>query len=249
MAFEIGSGGGGGASVDNARNRLLNNNGKSNTNITRRYSSGNGASAGGGDAMSFIAALYAQQQEAQKAARQSAYNATVDAQNRAYGAAKNDVNKTANKSLQEAYVNRMMSEKNLGQQMSAQGLNGGATESTIAGIQNNYGNSRNNIETARNDNLSNLANTYQNNLSQAAAALESGMAGDYANYVANLASMVASNPVAYSSVTQGDSASNSGMADYYKKLLQQYQSGSNGSVYNSQSNSNLVNSYLNNIGY
>lgn len=73
----------------------------------------------------------------------------------------------AENALREAYVNRMLSQKNLQQQLNAQGLTGGAAESAIAGLLNNYGNARNNIETQRMNNLADLLNMYQNNVATA----------------------------------------------------------------------------------
>lgn len=73
----------------------------------------------------------------------------------------------AENALREAYINRMMSQKNLQQQLNAQGLTGGAAESVIAGLMNNYGNARNNIETQRMNDLASLLNTYQNNIAKA----------------------------------------------------------------------------------
>jgi len=73
----------------------------------------------------------------------------------------------AENALREAYVNRMLSQKNLQQQLNAQGLTGGAAESAIAGLLNNYGSARNNIETQRMNNLADLLNMYQNNVATA----------------------------------------------------------------------------------
>ena len=73
----------------------------------------------------------------------------------------------ADKSLREAYINYMMNKKNLAQGLSAMGMSGGATESSMAKLFNNYGNSRNNINTTLADNLAGLLNEYQGNVSNA----------------------------------------------------------------------------------
>lgn len=73
----------------------------------------------------------------------------------------------ADKSLREAYINYMMNKKNLAQGLSAMGMSGGATESSMAKLFNNYGSSRNNINTTLADNLANLLNEYQGNVSNA----------------------------------------------------------------------------------
>lgn len=77
------------------------------------------------------------------------------------------VNDDANKSLREAYVNYMMNKKNLAQGLSAMGMSGGATESSLAKLFNNYGSSRNNINTTLAENIAGLLNEYQGNVSNA----------------------------------------------------------------------------------
>lgn len=147
----------------------------------------------GGNYADQLKALYDQQQQklneyqqAQNTAAQNAYSKNLAALQSAYNgkmanldnslqnaksqlassynASKKSINDDAAKAMQEAYVNRMMSQKNLQQQLSAQGLSGGASESAIAGLINNYGNARNNIDTTRNHNLSSLEQTYTQNL-------------------------------------------------------------------------------------
>ena len=93
-----------------------------------------------------------------------------------YNQSKSSINTDAENSLRQAYINKMLSEKNLGQQLSAQGLTGGATESTLAGMLNNYGNARNNINTTTNNNLTNLEGNYSSNLSQAQQAYNTAVA-------------------------------------------------------------------------
>lgn len=98
------------------------------------------------------------------------YDSTVSRLNAARDKSLGDVNKDAERSLQEAYINNMLTKKNLNQRLSAMGYNGGATESTMASLANQYGNSRNGINETLNDNISNLNMTYGDNL---AAALQS----------------------------------------------------------------------------
>ncbi len=92
------------------------------------------------------------------------YNSSVNSLRNQYNNSANELQNDAAKSLKEAYINKMLTQKTLGQQLSAQGFSGGATESTMAGLHNNYGNARNNINTTLNDNLTSLNNTLQNNL-------------------------------------------------------------------------------------
>ena len=95
------------------------------------------------------------------------YGETTDTLGRTYNSSLSDINNDAENSLRQAYINRMLSERNLGQELSALGLNGGAAESTIASLLNNYGNARNEIITGQNKSRSNLYDTYMNNLSDA----------------------------------------------------------------------------------
>lgn len=115
-----------------------------------------------------------------------AYNRSMDIVNNYYNTAKSNLEKNYNESigtldrnnaqntsainadaeeaLRQAYINNMLSRKSLQQAMTAQGLNGGATETTRASLENNYGNARNSIDTTRNRNLAELLSQYQNNL-------------------------------------------------------------------------------------
>jgi len=133
-----------------------------------------------------------------KAAAQAAYDRGMGALNDAYGEQMNSLNSNlesarnqllnnynysrnniandAADSLRQAYINRMNSQRNLGQQMSAQGLSGGATETTLAGMLNNYGNARNNINTTANRSYADLENNYNNNLASAQQAYNSAVA-------------------------------------------------------------------------
>lgn len=112
------------------------------------------------------------------------YDSTVGTLDTSYDNSKNNVNTQSNKALQEAYINRMLSQKNLAQNMSAQGISGGMSETTQAGLFNNYGNARNNIETTRSDNLADLEATHQNNLAAALQQYNNQMAQDAAQKAA-----------------------------------------------------------------
>lgn len=156
-------------------------------------------------AYSALLAAYAQKQNdyeeylrQQREAAQNAYNRGMNALNSAYDSqmgslssnlnetrsqlanqynrSKQNVNDDAANSLRQAYINSMLSKRNLGQQMSAQGLTGGASETTMANMLNNYGNARNNINTTANSNLANLEGNYSNSLSQAMQAYNSAVA-------------------------------------------------------------------------
>ena len=205
------------------------------------------------DYASQLAELYAQQQAQaqalaaqQRAAAESAYragmerlgqawdtktgalkdnlNSTLANLQRQYDASKNEVNADANKSLREAYINYMLNKKNLNQNLTAQGIGGGAAESTMAGMYNNYGNSRNNINTTLNDNLTSLENTYQGNISNANQQYNSAYANalsDYLNYQNQLEQNLANSIVgSYGNMVSSLGSLDSGYTNALYDLLQ-----------------------------
>ena len=98
------------------------------------------------------------------------YDSTVSRLNAARDKSMGDVRSDAEDSLRQAYINNMMTRKNLNQRLSAMGMNGGATETTMSSLENQYGKSRSGINETLNKNISNLDMTYGDNL---AAALQS----------------------------------------------------------------------------
>ena len=207
----------------------------------------------GVDYASQLANLYAQQQAQaqeyaaqQRAAAESAYragmerlgeawnaktgalkdnlNSTLSGLQRQYDSSKNEVNADANKSLREAYINYMLNRKNLNQNLSAQGIGGGAAESTQAGMYNNYGTSRNNINTTLNDNLTSLENMYQGNIASAQQQYNSAYANalsDYLNYQNQLEQNLANSIVgSYGNMVNSLGSLNSGYTDTLYNLLE-----------------------------
>jgi len=166
-------------------------------------SGGGGSSYNAGDAYSALLAAYRGNNyddylAQMRAAAQNAYDRGMSSLNSAYDSqmsmlaknlastksqlldqynrSKKSINADSESSLKQAYINKMLSEKNLDQQMSAQGLTGGATETTRAAMSNNYGNARNNINTETNKNLSALEGNYNDNLAQAVQAYNTAVA-------------------------------------------------------------------------
>ncbi len=142
-------------------------------------------------------------QEAQRKAREEAYQKAAAQQKTNYDFSAGQVNDATGKALQEAYVNRMLQNKNLQQSLSAQGLNGGASETTTAGMYNNYNNARNNLETERQSQLASLLNTYQNNMAQLEQQRASGEAADLSQYQTALQNLTANNTTNLISLLQG----------------------------------------------
>lgn len=142
-------------------------------------------------------------QEAQRKAREEAYARSTAQQQTNYEYGRGQVNDATDTALRQAYINRMQRQRNLNQLLSAQGLNGGASETTTAGMLNNYANSRNALETERTAQLANLMNTYQNNLTELANQKASGDAADLTAYQTNLGNLAANNANNMISLIQG----------------------------------------------
>lgn len=169
-------------------------------------------SGGGMDYWSMLAYMMEQQRAAAEAAYAKSRANLETAYNNTYDSLRNNLNSAlgrmeenykygegiqrddANKSLQQAYINYMMNRRNLGQNLAAAGISGGATESSLANMYNNYGNSRNNINTTLAQNLRDLQNTYENNVASANQAYNSQWAEanqSYNNYLNQLEQMLA----------------------------------------------------------
>ena len=169
-----------------------------------------------------LKSIYDAQAEAQRRARRAAYDAAVSAQRAEYNANVAKVNSAADKALREAYINKMQSQRIMGQQMAAQGLNGGYSETTAAGLQNNYGNARNALETERSGQLNDLNITLQNNIAAARKILDTGNAGDYRQYLTDVAKLIAANPTQSLSMEQGgagSTGSGKGLYELYQEML------------------------------
>lgn len=87
---------------------------------------------------------------------ESNYNSALGVLQDSYNQGTGNVNQQADKSQQQAYINYMLTMRDMPQLLAAQGVNGGAAESTLAGLKNNYGNARNEIDTGRNNSLAEL---------------------------------------------------------------------------------------------
>ena len=129
----------------------------------------------------------------------------------AYNRSKKSINTDSEASLRQAYINKMLSERNLGQMMSAQGLSGGATETSMANMLNNYGNARNAINTTTNNNLKELEGNYNDSLAQAAQA--------YNTAVANTNAQKTQQVMALENALAGNEMS--ALTDYHQLMQQQ----------------------------
>lgn len=130
---------------------------------------------------------------------ESGYNSAKESLKRQYDQSVSDINADAERALRESWVNKRMTEKSLPQNLAAQGISGGASESTLARLNTDYGNSRNEVNTTRNDNLTEVGGIYQNGLAAAeqqyrdalseldswAAQMQMQIENDYANGIAS----------------------------------------------------------------
>lgn len=215
-------------------------------------SGGDGGSGGGGgslqaapaaDPYAGIYSLYEQQLNAQRDALAQQRQARLDALRANYNNARSkldssfasgeaDLNQDANEALREAYIDSMLNQKALNQQLLGQGITGGAAESILARAYNNYGNNRNAIERNRMDRLTSLLNNYQGTLGDIENSYLAGMAdadSDYSGSIANamtgfydkMANMQAQNAASQYKAALGKSGSSSSTKaeDPYKDVL------------------------------
>lgn len=77
-----------------------------------------------------------------------------------YNSGRAELNANIENQLRELYIARMMADKALPVQMAAQGINGGAAESTLAGNRNQYQTNRNTLYRDANAKLADLLKTY-----------------------------------------------------------------------------------------
>lgn len=158
------------------------------------YSSGGGGGGGNDWFQEYLEQLRNAAQEAynrnqesinnmynsQVASAGTSYNASKKQLADAYSSQQNKLQSGTEDALRQAYISKMQEQKNLDQNLAAQGISGGLSESSKASLANNYGNSRASIQSALTDNLSDLANTYNGNLAD--------METNYQNLLQSLAS-------------------------------------------------------------
>lgn len=165
--------------------------------------SGDGGGSGGGvNALELLNAFL----QAQQKARDEAYRVAEAQQKNDYEYAAGRLNTDTDRALQEAYINKMLSLLHLPQDMTAQGLGGGASETTLGSLYNNYGNARAKLESERQRQLAGLLNTHQNNLAQLRAQRASGAQTALNAYNTQLAKLMASNTPLLLSLSGQDGA-------------------------------------------
>lgn len=173
-----------------------------------------GGSVGGGSSTATAQSIYenylAQILADQKAASEARQRALEENYNRALATLQakhnnevSNLQNSADDSMRQAYISYMLGQKGINQQLANQGINGGATESILANLYNNYGSNRNAIANQLqkglaqlnadyNGNVASLANSYGNNLADVLADYYDSAASTKENYASKIASLLAS---------------------------------------------------------
>lgn len=114
--------------------------------------------------------------ERMKELLQGNYNSQVGVLNAAKKKSTKETKQDAEKALRQAYVSNMLGRRDLNQRLALQGLNGGATETTLAKLANQYGNARTDIVNQRARDISGINQTYAENLAKALQDYNSALA-------------------------------------------------------------------------
>lgn len=115
------------------------------------FGGSSGASGGYSTGNPYTDALYAQQQAAEQRIQ-----AQIDsAVNRLEGQ-KSDVDQQYNDAARQAYINKMLSQRDMGQQLAASGITGGLSESSRIGLENQYSENLNSLTQNRNNALNEI---------------------------------------------------------------------------------------------
>lgn len=145
----------------------------------------------GGGSYPDLTALLRKSYEASIANNQLQYDNTMKAAQAAYDSGAKQVNSAADNALREAYISKMIAQRDMPQQLTANGMSGGLAESTVAKLANNYANNRAGVETGRLDSLGTLGDTLLQSQYSAANQLAERNAADAQNYYEQLAQQYA----------------------------------------------------------
>ena len=165
---------------------------------------------------------------------EKARDEALAAQKTQYDNASFDLNKSHNKALQEAYITKMQSKKSVPQMLAQQGINGGASETTLSNINRAYQNARNTandnfntnkitLDTNYGDNTRQIRENYQDRL-DALADVENETKMTWAQYLAEQAAAAAASSGGGYGGSRGGSTnrvvSNPGYTQHQKKYNQ-----------------------------
>lgn len=113
---------------------------------------------------------------------QSSYSSNAGYLGNAYNEGVNQANTNANEAARQQYIAYRQNKNNLGEQLSTNGITGGASETALNQILNSYSANLANAEAARQEALSDLSNEYNSNLAGLMSQLQSNMASINSQY-------------------------------------------------------------------
>lgn len=123
--------------------------------------------------------------EAQIAAAEAKYQAQIDSAVRELEYQKEGINDQFGTGAQQAYINKMLAQRDLPQQLASTGIQGGLTESSLLSLENEYSNNYNDLLKERNRSNNEVDLNIANVRANGAAA----MAEAAANYQAQMAQL------------------------------------------------------------
>lgn len=138
---------------------------------------------------------YRQAMEAQRAQAEQAYQTALANLQNARNQSANNLRQNSDEAKRQAFINYMLGKRDVNQQLSNQGINGGATESVLADMFNTYGNNRNAIDNNYANALAELDTRYNENVANLGANYgqdTTGITSNYYNTIANLQANYAS---------------------------------------------------------
>lgn len=110
------------------------------------------------------------------------YNTNAGQLGNVYNQGVNQANLTSDEAARQQYIAYMQNRKNLAEQLSTNGITGGASETALNQILNSYSSNLADTEASRQNALAELANEYNGNLSDLMAQLQSNQASINSQY-------------------------------------------------------------------
>lgn len=116
------------------------------------------------------------------AAAENSYSNSLSNLNNSYNANVSQANMSADDAARQQYIAYMQNKNKLGEQLSAQGITGGASETALNSILNAYSTALNSNEGSRQAALADLASSYQDDLTGLNQTLNSSLADINSQY-------------------------------------------------------------------
>lgn len=109
----------------------------------------------------------------------------VNSQNTQQAADEQKVNSSYDNNARQYYINNMQARRNLPNELNAQGINGGASESALIRLNTAYGNNLAQNESGRASGLSTLRQNYTNNLDEYDRTMQNDLSEKYLTLMEN----------------------------------------------------------------